>query len=119
MIKRDLRTDGVNLNNNAVLIEIAQAFVYSGDSQFSFQVVERISDDSSKAFALSAIAASIAMPAESSNDRTLHDKTFGFIEGFRDDDSRDKILEVILSSKLSVADVSKLAQREGSCDNRQ
>jgi hypothetical protein len=38
----------------------------------------------------------------------LYDKTFGFIEGFRDDYNRDKILDVILSSKLSVADVSKL-----------
>jgi len=57
---------------------------------------------------LSAIAASIAKLAESSNDRTLYNKTFGFIEGFRDDDSRDRILNAILTSKLSVTDVSKL-----------
>jgi len=108
LIKRDLRSDGYNLNDNAVLTEIAQAFVYAGDSQFSLLVVKRISDDDSKANALRAIAASIAELAESSNDRTLYDKTFGFIEGFGDDRSKDRILDVILSSKLSVADVNKL-----------
>jgi hypothetical protein len=74
----------------------------------AIKTAERISDDRYKAGALRAIAVSIAKLAESSNDRTLYDKTFDFIEGFRDDTSRDKILDVILSSKLSVADVSKL-----------
>jgi hypothetical protein len=40
-------------------------------------------------------------------DRTLYDKTFRFIEGFRDD-GRDRILNAVLISKLAIADVGRL-----------
>src|SRR5262249_40300647 len=56
LIKRDLRTDGNSLNDNAALAEIAKAFLYAGDSQFSLQAVKRISDDGYKAYALRTIA---------------------------------------------------------------
>jgi tetratricopeptide (TPR) repeat protein len=60
LIKRDLRSDGANLNDIRALAEIAQAFFYAGDSQFALQVVKRISDDKSKVDALGEIADSIA-----------------------------------------------------------
>src|SRR5262249_19113415 len=75
----------------------------------AIKMAERISYNSYKADALSAIAVSIAKLADSSNDRTLYDKTFSFIEGFGDDSIKDKIIDAILSSKLSVTDVGRLA----------
>jgi hypothetical protein len=57
---------------------------------------------------LRAIAESYAKLAEASNDRTLYDKTFSFIDRVTDDYSRDKILDGILSSKFAVDEVSKL-----------
>ncbi len=67
-----------------------------------------LSVSNSKADTLRALTASYAKFSESSNDRTLYDKTFSFIEGLGSDDDRDKILESILSSKLAVADVGRL-----------
>jgi hypothetical protein len=95
---------------------IAESYARLGDKKKAnslladaIDAAERISSESSdRAEALVAIAKSIAKLAESSNDRTLYDKTFGLIEGFSDDSDRDKILDAVLSSKLAVADVSKL-----------
>src|SRR5262245_21521998 len=60
LIERELRSDVYSLNDSGALIEIAQAFVYAGDSQFSLQVVKRISGDRLKTDVLRAIAQSYA-----------------------------------------------------------
>jgi tetratricopeptide (TPR) repeat protein len=101
------------------LLAIAKSHAKLGDKKKASSLLtdaihaaEQISDDSDSsngADALGAIAESIAKLTESSKiDQTLYDKTFGLIEGLRDDFSRDRILNAVLSSKLAVADVSKL-----------
>ena len=74
----------------------------------ALMTANRVSDDSYKASAIHAIATSYTTLAESSNDQALYGKIFTLIEGFRDDENRDKILNVILSSKMAVADVGRL-----------
>ncbi len=71
LIKRELRDYASRLNDDQALAEIAKAYAVSGDFQFASQVLNRINDESSKAYALSSIAASFARLGEITKDRAL------------------------------------------------
>src|SRR5262245_4075303 len=58
LIKSELRNNGLRLNDNPTLTEIAKAFAYAGDSRFTLQVVDRISNNTSKANAMKQVAES-------------------------------------------------------------
>jgi hypothetical protein len=94
---------------------IAESYAKLGDKEKAISLMvkviktaELISYSRSKVDTLREIAGSYTKLAESLNDRTWCDKAFGMIEGSRDDVSRNKILDGILSSKFAVADVGKL-----------
>src|SRR5262249_32223274 len=107
LIKRDLRTAGANLNDTAALIEIAQAFVYAGDSQFSFQVVKRISEDRTKADALSAIAASIAKLGDGEKASPLLADAIKTAERISEDSSKAYALRAIAESYAKLGETMK------------
>jgi tetratricopeptide (TPR) repeat protein len=106
LIKRDLRADGANLNDNAVLTEIAQAFVYVGDSQFSLQVVERISNDNSKADALRAIAESYAKLGDKEKAGSLLGDAIKTAERISADSYKADALSAIAASIAKLAESS-------------
>jgi hypothetical protein len=84
----------------------------------AIKTAERIDEiDSSKADALVAIAKSITKLSDPSNNRTLYDKTFSFIEGFREDRSRDPILNGILMACSHPELIGK--EKESEDDNDQ
>src|SRR5262249_26446113 len=104
LIKRDLRTAGNNFNNNDVLTEIAQAFIYSGDSQFALQVMERIRDDN---YALREIAESYAKLGETMKDSALLVEAIKTAERISDDYHKTPALIAIAVSYAKLGDKEK------------
>jgi tetratricopeptide (TPR) repeat protein len=104
-----------DINKTNALSAVAQSYTKLGDKERASALLAEaaktaglISDDDSKAFALGDIALSYAKLAESSNDGALYTQTFRFIEGLGSDDARENVLQSILSSGLTVADVGRL-----------
>lgn len=107
LIKRDLRSYGNSLNDNDALTEIAQAFVYAGDSQFALQVVERISPDRSKAYTLSAVAKSYAKLGETMKDSAPLSEAIKTAERVSDDDFKVLALSAVVKSIAKLGDKEK------------
>jgi hypothetical protein len=101
-----------NSSKAAALSAIAESYAKLGEkekaSALLAEAVRAVGLISDNAAALSAIAESYAKLAETSNDRALYAQTFRFIEGLGSDNNRDTVLQSILSTKLAVADVSRL-----------
>jgi tetratricopeptide (TPR) repeat protein len=71
LIRRDLRDYGGRLNDSNALTEIARGFASAGERQRSLQVIERITDESVKNYALRAVAESFAIGGERAQAKRL------------------------------------------------
>jgi tetratricopeptide (TPR) repeat protein len=110
------------------LIAIVEAFIRFGDKEKAslllsdaIKTAEQNDPGDSMAAAMGSIAKSAAKLGEYTNDRTLYDKTFNFIERLGDDRDKDGLLDSILTSRLAVVDVGRLrllASRYGSVGGR-
>jgi tetratricopeptide (TPR) repeat protein len=65
--------------------------------------------DRQRGYLLGNITESYAKTAELLNDHALYDQTFGFIDSLGDDDSKDSVLDSILSTRWAVYNVGKLS----------
>ncbi len=106
-IKSELRGYGNSLSDDRALTEIAQAFVYAGDSQLALQIVERISGDLSKARALSAIVESYITLGESMKDSALLTEAVKMAERISYDLLKANALRAIAESYAKLGDKEK------------
>src|SRR5215510_6812876 len=107
LIERELRSDVYSLNDSGALIEIAQAFVYAGDSQFSLQVVKRISGDRLKTDVLRAIAQSYAKLGDKEKASSPLADAIKAVEWISDDSFKPYALSAIAESYAKLGDKEK------------
>jgi tetratricopeptide (TPR) repeat protein len=118
LVAEAVKTVGLTSNNNSgtALEAIAESYAKLGEiKKDSALIAEAVKttrlmiDGQNKGAALGVVAASYVKLSESSNNKSSYDQTFHLMEGLGSDESRDIVLNSILSSKLAVGDVGRLS----------